>query len=66
MKKGKVAIVIPKFKTKEQIPIFIDFASIAGSTGFRIYNPFSPIKIPVLYAPKGKKLDREIYILEKV
>ena len=65
LKKGKVAIVIPKFRTKEQAPVKIDLQEIAGGAGFKIYNPFPGIKIPVLYAPKGTKLDREIYILEK-
>lgn len=66
LKKGIVAIVIPKFKTREQVPVYINLKDIAESQGFRVYSPFPGIKVPVLYAPKGTKLDREIYILEKL
>ncbi len=60
LKKGIVAIVIPKFKTREQVPVYINLKAIAESQGFRVYSPFPGIKVPVLYAPKGTKLDREI------
>ncbi len=65
LKNGKAAIIVPKFKTKEQVPVFIAFDKLALKAGFRVYNPFPAIKVPVLYSPKGTKLDREIYILEK-
>ena len=64
--KGKVAIIIPKFKTKEQVPVRINFEGIARQNKFLIYKPFKGISMPVLYSPKGTKLAREIYILEKV
>ncbi len=57
-KNARVVIVIPKFKTRENRIIMIDFKIIAESNGFSL--AFKPIQ----YGYKENKLLREIYVLE--
>ncbi len=58
-KSSRIVIIIPKFRTRENKKVFLDFKSIAEK-----YN-FSLISKPVHYGYKESKLLREIYILEK-
>lgn len=58
-KNGRVAIVVPRFKTTEGRNVAMGFSEIACSNGFRIVSG------PILYAYKESKLIREIYVIEK-
>ncbi len=58
-KNSRVVIIIPKFRTRENKKVFLEFRSIAES------NNFSVIFKPINYGYKESKLLREIYILEK-
>ncbi|MBS3108296.1 hypothetical protein J4409_00325 [Candidatus Woesearchaeota archaeon] len=66
LKGGKIAIALPKFKTKEQVPVSINLVEIAKFSGFKLYNPFPTIQLPILYSSRKTKIQREIYIFEKV
>jgi tRNA G10 N-methylase Trm11 len=59
-KGGKVVIVIPRFKTRENKTVFIDFKSIIDTTGFGLVNQ------PIDYGYQDSKLLRQIYVLEKI
>lgn len=55
---GKIAIIVPKFRTSEGKVVSMDFAGVAEASGFRIVSG------PVFYAYKESKILREIYVLE--
>ncbi|MBI2148832.1 methyltransferase domain-containing protein [Candidatus Woesearchaeota archaeon] len=57
---GRVVIVIPKFRTRENKIVFIDFKNIAEKNGFILINK------PINYGYKESKLLRDIYVLEKI
>ncbi|MFH1332348.1 MAG: DNA methyltransferase [archaeon] len=59
--KGKVAIVVPRFRTRANDLIQLQFEKIAKDSGFRPVN-FSEVKLPVLYLTG--KIEREIWVLE--
>ncbi len=60
VKKGKrVVIIIPKFRTRENKTLFLDFKSIVEKNGFFLAASSIP------YGYKESKLLREIYVLEK-
>lgn len=56
---SRVVIIIPKFKTRENKNVFLDFKSIIDKHRFTLVNK------PINYGYKENKLLREIYILEK-
>jgi len=59
--KGKVAIVVPRFRTRANDIISLPFLEIAKDAGFRPVN-FAEVKLPVLYLTG--KIEREIWVLE--
>lgn len=59
--KGKVAIVVPRFRTRANEIISLPFAKMAKQVGFKPVN-FSEVKLPVLYLTG--KIEREIWVLE--
>lgn len=58
-KNGRVAIVVPRFKTTESKNVAMGFSEIVCSNGFRVVSG------PILYAYKESKLIREIYVIER-
>jgi tRNA G10 N-methylase Trm11 len=59
--KGKVAIVVPRFRTRANDLISMPFERIAKEAGFRPVQ-FKEVKTPVIYLTG--KIEREIWILE--
>ncbi len=59
--KGKVAIVIPRFRTRANDLISIPFEKISREAGFSPMR-FHEVKLPVLYLTG--KIEREIWVLE--
>ncbi len=57
--KGRVAIIVPRFKTIEGKTVQMGFSELANGSGYRVLNG------PILYAYKESKLIREIYVIEK-
>ncbi len=67
LKKGaKVAIVVPTFKTRTNTLIRIGFQSMLPKYGFGIFQPLNNNIIPIDYKLKNSKIQRKIYILEKL
>ncbi len=58
-KGGRVVIIIPKIRTKENKIAFIDFKTIAEKNGFNLDAK------PIPYGYKENKILREIFVLEK-
>jgi tRNA G10 N-methylase Trm11 len=67
--KGKIVIVIPRFRTKNLKLFTIDMERILQGNGFRISNATEdlPIKVslPHLYKEEWHKIERLVYILKK-
>ena len=63
---SKVAIIVPTFKTRDSKIIRIGFQNMLRNHSFKIYQPLENNLIPLDYAPKGSKIKRKIYILEKL
>ncbi|MDP4012566.1 MAG: hypothetical protein Q8R00_03090 [Candidatus Nanoarchaeia archaeon] len=63
--KGKIAIIIPRFKTKGGRRE-IDINSIITAAGFRLYQPVKAISMPLPYFETKSRLERFIYVLESV
>lgn len=61
--KGKIAIIMPRFKTKSGRRE-IDVSSIINEAGFRLYQPIKAISMPIPYFESKSRLERFIYILE--
>ncbi|MEM4244679.1 MAG: DNA methyltransferase [Candidatus Nanoarchaeia archaeon] len=59
--KGKIAIVIPRFRTRANDLVSLPFERIVKESGFKPVN-FSEVKLPVLYLTG--KIEREIWVLE--
>ena len=57
-KEARLVIVIPKFRTRENRNVMIDFRTMAEEKGFNL------ITKPIAYGYKENKLLREIYVLE--
>ncbi len=55
---GRVVIIVPKLRTRENKTVFIDFKSIIEKNGFNL-----ALK-PINYGYKENKLLRDIYVLE--
>jgi len=58
-KGGRIAILIPIFRTRENKKIFINFRNTAESCGFSI------VYEPITYGHSKNKLLRQVYVLEK-
>ncbi|MCD6478769.1 MAG: methyltransferase domain-containing protein [Candidatus Diapherotrites archaeon] len=67
---GKIVVVIPQFRTKNSRLFTINMDKILHENGFRIFNATKnlPIKasVPYLYKEEWHKIERLIYVLEKV
>lgn len=59
--RGKVAIIIPRFRTRANQIISLPFEKIAKDAGFKPLH-FPEVKLPVLYLTG--KIEREIWVLE--
>ncbi len=60
-KNGKVAIVLPRLKSKNG-QMEVDINKIIGQTGFRLFVADKRVKLPIV--SKGRFLDRLIYVFE--
>tara|TARA_Y100000310_G_C20689201_1_gene821105 strand:- start:2821 stop:3939 length:1119 start_codon:yes stop_codon:yes gene_type:complete len=63
---SKAVIIVPSFKTRNNKIIRIGFETLARASKFKIYFPIEQIKIPLEYNLEGGKINRKIYILEKL
>lgn len=59
--KGQIAIIVPRFPTKQKKEVVMNFEKIAKEAGYKIWQPISQIKIPILY-PHGL-IKREIWVI---
>ncbi len=59
--KCKVAIVVPRFRTRANDIVSLPFEDISKNAGFKPVH-FSEVKLPVLYLTG--KIEREIWVLE--
>ncbi|MFH1210507.1 MAG: hypothetical protein V1645_01190 [archaeon] len=59
--KGRVAIVVPRFRTKANDLVSMPFERIAKEAGFKPVQ-FKEVKVPVIYMTG--KIEREIWVLE--
>ncbi|MEM4598256.1 MAG: methyltransferase domain-containing protein [Candidatus Diapherotrites archaeon] len=68
--RGRISVVIPRIRAKSTKTYRIDIDSILQRSGFKIYNPTSgcgfEAKVPVFYKEQWHKIERLIYILEKM
>lgn len=62
VKPKTIVIIVPRFKTKSNTIIKMDFSSIIKKIGFESYSPLSEIKTPVVYSTGF--IDREVWILK--
>lgn len=62
--KGKVVIIIPRFKTKEKKRVEIDFKRILSSSGFEVDNSIPEVTFPVPYFHRMSNVERFIYVLK--
>ncbi|MBL7101045.1 MAG: hypothetical protein ISS23_03770 [Nanoarchaeota archaeon] len=60
--KGKIAIIVPRFPTKQKKDVTMDFNKILKEEGYKVWQPLKQIKIPIIY-PHGK-ITREIWVIE--
>ncbi len=61
--KGKIAIIIPRFKsTGGRVEMDVD--KIIKEAGFKIYQPIKAVSMPIPYYESQNKLERFIYVLE--
>lgn len=61
--KGKIAIIMPRFKSTSG-RVFIDLDGIIKKSGFKIYQPIKAVPMPIAYYEPHNRLERFIYILE--
>lgn len=59
--KGKVAMIVPRFRTKDNTIISMDFSGMLLASGFKSVS-FPIVKIPVIYLTG--KIEREIWVFE--
>jgi len=59
--KGKIAIIVPRFNTKNK-EIIMDFNNIMKSNGYKLWQPIKEIQMPIIY-PYGL-ITREIWVIE--
>ncbi len=60
--KGKIAIIVPRFQTKQRTEVTMNFSKMITELGYKTWQPTKQISIPVIY-PHGR-LIREIWVLE--
>lgn len=67
LKQGsKVAIIVPSYKTRDGKSIKIGFQTMLKNHRFKIYQPLKNTMVPLDYILKRGKVQRKIYILEKL
>jgi len=59
---GKIAIIVPRFRTFDNKIVKMDFSGMVDRNGFKVVE-FKGVKMPIVYLHKF--LEREIWILEK-
>ena len=60
--KGKIAIIVPRFPTKQKKDVIMKFSKILKEEGYQVWQPLKQIKIPIIY-PYGRII-REIWVIE--
>ena len=60
--KGKIAIVVPRFQTRQNKEVTMGFDKITKDLGYKVWQPLKEIKMPIIY-PHGR-LTREIWVIE--
>lgn len=63
--KDKIIFVVPRFRTNDG-DVSINFVKIIGSTCFKIYKPYEKIDIPISYYDEKDRIQRFIYILNRI
>jgi tRNA G10 N-methylase Trm11 len=62
---GKIVIIIPKVRTYKKT-FSINMTKILKETGFSPSSPVPSIKLPLPYDKKRSRVERDIYILERL
>ncbi|MCG2717525.1 MAG: hypothetical protein L6408_01655, partial [Nanoarchaeota archaeon] len=60
--KGKIAIVVPRFPTIQNVEVVMRFSQIIKKYGYKPWRPIELIGMPVIY-PHGR-IVREIWVIE--
>jgi len=63
---GKVVIIFPELKTRSGDIVSLDMPTIIVRSGFKFSPILSSIRSPIPYIDKKDKINRYIYILEKI
>jgi len=61
--KGKIAIIVPRFPTKQRKDVTMNFNKIITELGYKPWQPLKQIKMPIVY-PYGR-LIREIWVIKQ-
>lgn len=63
--KGKMALVVPRFRTWNNKIVSMDFRAMLDKAGLRPYRITKEVEMPIVYkTPKGK-IEREIWVVEQ-
>lgn len=60
--KGKIALIVPRFPTRQRKDVIMDFDRIIKEEGYKIWQPIKQINIPIIY-PHGR-IKREIWVIQ--
>ena len=63
--KGRIAIVVPRFRLYSGKRIGIDFENIMKENGYKSCNIMPEIKFPLTYLGQRGIIEREIWVIEK-
>lgn len=59
--KGKIAIIVPRFPTKQRKDVTMNFNQIITELGYKAWQPLKQVNMPVVY-PYGR-LIREVWVI---
>ncbi|MDO8628686.1 MAG: hypothetical protein Q7R56_02945 [Nanoarchaeota archaeon] len=62
---GKIAFIFPRFKTKQNERVTLRIDKILADSGYKSYQPYKGIAMPIPYYHKRSAIERFIYVLEK-
>ncbi len=64
--RGRIAIIMPRFRLYSGKRISADFAEIANKNGYKASSIIPGIKFPITYLGQRAIIDREIWVIEKI
>lgn len=64
--RGRVAIVMPRFRLYSGKRISVNFEQIASDNGYKVSSILPEIKFPITYLGQRAIIEREIWVIEKI